>query len=204
MRERVMAYIDGFNLYNGLKDKHGKRYAWLDLVALVRALLRPGQELVRVRYFTARVHRTASTARQAAYLGALASAGSLLTVTEGRFQPKSVQCTACGRTRTTYEEKETDVNLAIGLVEGALLDQYDTALLISADSDLCPAIRTIRRLAPQKRVIAMFPPRRTSYELRQTAHGWITISDSKIRQSQLPDVVTTAGGVKLVRPVEWY
>jgi uncharacterized LabA/DUF88 family protein len=106
--------------------------------------------------------------------------------------------------RTTYEEKETDVNLAVGLVEGALLDQYDTALLVSADSDLCPAIRTIRRLAPGKRVIAMFPPRRSSFDLRRTAHGSMTIGDGKIRNSLLPNVITSVDGVKLVRPEGWY
>jgi uncharacterized LabA/DUF88 family protein len=203
VRERVAAYVDGFNLYNGLKAKHGKRYVWLDLPALATSLLLPSQELVAVRYFTARVHRPASTARQAVYLDALAARSPLLTITEGRFQAKSVQCYRCGGIRTAYEEKETDVNIAVALVQGALRDAYDAALLISADSDLCPVIRTIRQMAPAKRVVALFPPRRASKELRQIAHGAMTISDSKIRQSQLPQVVTGAGGVKLVRPREW-
>jgi hypothetical protein len=29
----VTAYIDGFNLYYGIKHKFGHRYLWLDLVA---------------------------------------------------------------------------------------------------------------------------------------------------------------------------
>ena len=40
---RVVAYVDGFNLYFGLKAVYGRRYHWLDLQALVRSLLRPGQ-----------------------------------------------------------------------------------------------------------------------------------------------------------------
>jgi hypothetical protein len=36
---RVVAYVDGFNLYHGLKAKHGRRYLWLDLEALVTSLL---------------------------------------------------------------------------------------------------------------------------------------------------------------------
>ena len=39
---RVISYIDGFNLYFGLKDKGWKRYYWLDLAALSGALLKPG------------------------------------------------------------------------------------------------------------------------------------------------------------------
>ena len=53
-----------------------------------------------------------------------------------------------------YEEKETDVSIAAALIEDAMQDRYDTALLISADSDLCPAIVTMKRLCPEKRIIA--------------------------------------------------
>ncbi len=53
--DRVVAYIDGFNLYFGLKAGHGRKYLWLDLEALAESLLRPGQELREVKYFTARL-----------------------------------------------------------------------------------------------------------------------------------------------------
>ena len=52
---RVVAYVDGFNLYFGLKEGYGRRYHWLDLQRLVADLLRPDQELREVQYFTARV-----------------------------------------------------------------------------------------------------------------------------------------------------
>lgn len=52
--EGVAAYIDGFNLYFGIRQ-NGRRYLWLDLEALMRSLLRPHQQLVAVRYFKARV-----------------------------------------------------------------------------------------------------------------------------------------------------
>src|SRR6266508_2517968 len=89
------------------------------------------------------------------------------------------------------------------LVEDAVCGRYDRAILISADSDLCPAIRTVRRVAPTKQIIAAFPPRRASGELGRTAHGFFTIPDSKIRKSLLPDTVTTTSGVVLKRPSRW-
>jgi uncharacterized LabA/DUF88 family protein len=49
---------------------------------------------------------------------------------------------------TIYEEKETDVSLAVSLLEDAAMDRYDVALLFSADSDLCPAVRAVRRVRP--------------------------------------------------------
>jgi len=40
---RVTVYIDGFNLYFGLRDQYGRKYLWLDLQALAESLLRAGQ-----------------------------------------------------------------------------------------------------------------------------------------------------------------
>ncbi len=52
---RVIAYIDGFNLYFGLKTQRWRRYYWIDLQLLARNLLKPDQELVFTKYFTSRV-----------------------------------------------------------------------------------------------------------------------------------------------------
>lgn len=44
--QRVISYIDGFNLYFGLEHSGHKRYYWLDLVALDSNLLKDDQVLV--------------------------------------------------------------------------------------------------------------------------------------------------------------
>ena len=63
-----MAYVDGFNLYHGLKARHGRRYLRLDLEGLARRLLKPGQRLAGITYFTASVRNDpAALARQNAY-----------------------------------------------------------------------------------------------------------------------------------------
>ena len=46
--ERVIVYVDGFNLYYGLKSKGWQRYYWLDVQRLGENLLLPGQVLVLV------------------------------------------------------------------------------------------------------------------------------------------------------------
>ena len=51
---RVTAYIDGLNLYYGLRDKGWRRYYWLDVRRLIENLLKPGQALGEVHYFTTR------------------------------------------------------------------------------------------------------------------------------------------------------
>ncbi len=102
-----------------------------------------------------------------------------------------------------YEEKETDVNIAAALIEDAVLDRYDTALLISADSDLCPAIVTMKRLCPEKRIIVAFPPKRHSADLKRAVDGYLPLGDDKIRQAQLPTEVVNNAGIILHRPKHW-
>ena len=201
---RVVAYIDGLNLYHGLKAGYGRRYHWLDLRALVASMLLPGQELREVHYFTARVlGNPAAELRQTIYLDALANASQPLRLVEGRFQDKPRDCLSCGARWIVYEEKETDVNIAIAMLEGAVQDDYDVAILISGDSDLRPAVASVKRICPGKRIIAAFPPRRHSASLARAVDGYLSISTAKVRNAQLPREIVTADGVTLERPEYW-
>lgn len=92
----VALYIDGFNLYNGLKDKHGRKYLWLDLESVARRLLRPDQQLALVRYFTAPVRNDPpAQRRQATYLGALRAA-TAVDVVLGDSRRSTSPATAAG------------------------------------------------------------------------------------------------------------
>ena len=51
MKERAIAYIDGYNLYYGLLK--GTSCKWLDLYVFARSLIRPNLDIVTVKYFTA-------------------------------------------------------------------------------------------------------------------------------------------------------
>ena len=186
----VIAYVDGFNLYYGLRNKYRHRHLWLDLEQLVRRL-RPNDRIVAVRYFTALVRDDpAALARQRAYLDALsAHTGGTVDVVLGRYQSKTVACRQCGNIWTSYEEKETDVNIAVSIVADAAANASDVALIISADSDLCPAIRTARSLNPGRGMIAAVPPRRSSFEIRSVIRGAFTIAAADLRNSLLPDTV---------------
>lgn len=203
---RVNVYIDGFNLYFGLRAAGLKRYYWLDVVALSQALLLPGQTLGHVHYFTARIrnngHNAASVARQGDYLDALATL-SPLTTQFGHFLVKSKTCRSCGSTWTTYEEKMSDVNLAVQLVLDASDNAFDTAIIVSGDSDLTTPVRQVLTRFPTKRVVIAFPPCRNSEALKGAASAHTRVGQNKIRNSQLPDPVITPAGVSLSRPATW-
>lgn len=201
---RVAVYVDGFNLYFGLRSRYARKYLWLDLQSLAASLLRQGQTLELVRYFTARVRDDPEgEQRQSDYLDALSVHSPLVKVKDGRFQEKDRRCRGCGSQWKVFEEKETDVNIAVALLADAVRNQFDTAVVISADSDLCPAVRETKSLFPAKRIIAAFPPGRHSAELKRVADGYVSIGTDKVRRAQLPDKVITEAGVVLHRPEHW-
>lgn len=53
MENRVIVYVDGFNLYYGKKENNWKRYYWLDFVTFFEKFMGENQTLVKVKYFTA-------------------------------------------------------------------------------------------------------------------------------------------------------
>ena len=204
--QRVISYIDGFNLYFGLKSKGWRKYYWLDLVAMSRALLKPGQHLEHCHYFTARVSaggQSQSSRRQSLWLEAL-EARPDLTTHFGHYLPKQQSCRKCGATWTSYEEKMTDVNIASQLLVDAYEDRFDTAILISGDSDLTTPIQRIRDQFTGKRLIVAFPPARRSAQLQKVAHGTLVIGEDKLRQNLLPTPLLNAAGYPVHRPSEWY
>jgi uncharacterized LabA/DUF88 family protein len=205
MAERLIMYVDGFNLYHGLHDWARCKWLWLDIVKLGE-LLRPRSDLIQVRYFTAPVLNDAGAAsRQQAYQEALAiNAAGRLEIVQGRYQTKTYTCRACGDTRRMYEEKETDVNIATSLVSDAALDRMDSALILSADSDLIPAVKAAKALAPKLFVTAAFPPRRNCDELKKVLPASFHVGKKQIRLAQLPETLhDPASGRTYSRPAKW-
>lgn len=121
----------------------------------------------------------------------------------GTFIDKTRTCSSCQTKTRTYEEKRTDVALGCRLLEHAALHQYDKAILISADSDMVPAVEAARRVQPGSEFLLVLPPGRDSAHLRRTVGAFVKMSDATVRQTQLPSTVFTVDGRPLVRPPHW-
>jgi len=78
------------------------------------------------------------------------------------------------------------VALGVHLVELVSQDLCDTAVLISGDSDLVPAIATARRLRPSKAVVVALPFGRSSVALERAATSSFSIKPSAYARHQLP------------------
>lgn len=203
--ERVTAYVDGFNLYFGLREA-GRRFLWLDVEQLVRDLLLPQQELARVNYFTARVSGTTSDPdkpkRQNTYLEAI-EVHTNVVIHYGHYLARMRTCLNCASKWTEHEEKGTDVNIAVQMLLDAFRDEFDTALLVSADGDLAGPITAIRSVWPRKRVVVAFPPKRVSAKLKKKASAFYYIGQASVARSQLPDPVVKPDGYLLRKPLSW-
>lgn len=97
----------------------------------------------------------------------------------------------------------TDVNIAVELMTDAFQDRFDTALIVSGDSDLTGLVLAVRQLFPAKAIVVAFPPARHSVRLRQAAVASFTIGRKKLADSQFPNQVTKHDGTLLHRPERW-
>jgi uncharacterized LabA/DUF88 family protein len=139
-KEKVAVYIDGSNFYNYLKDKeiNFPKGVKFDFNALVKFLLNE-RECVSKRYYVG-IFRNIDGSRkseelvrgQQKFLSRIENDGFIIK--RGRIM----------KTDSDYKEKGTDVKIATDLIIGAVDDIYDTAILVSSDTDLIPAVKYIK------------------------------------------------------------
>ena len=192
-------------MYHALKDLKKPYLKWLDLQLLFSHLTRSKSQVIReILFFSAYpTWRPDSYQRHRLYVTALALRG--VTPIMGQFKNKPKQCLQCHAEWVSHEEKETDVNLALALLDLAYKDRYDHAFLLSRDSDLAPAVRKVKENFPHKK-ISVFAPfnYRHSSELVQASDGHKTINLKHLSTSLLPEEIYDLRGNLIVRrPLEY-
>lgn len=171
--ERVYVYIDGGNFYYNLKENDcaSMQFKFKEFVEhLVGNRLLAG-----VRYYigqirpndkneqSQRIHR-----HQQILFEKLKKAD--FYIVRGRIR----------QIGNVFTEKGVDVRIAIDLVEGAYENRYDTAMLISSDGDLAPAIEMIVR--KNKRIEVVGFEHKPSYALIQQANFYHSIKKLDLKK----------------------
>ena len=199
---RVICYIDGFNLYHSIDDLQRPHLKWLDLWALSDSMLRSGEQLIEVKYFSAFARWLPSPYRRhRSYVAALESVG--VTPVMSHFKDKWRNCKRCGNQWKAHEEKETDVRIALEIMEDGYDDTYDRALIVSGDSDLVPVIEKARTRFVDKTFYVAAPPGQfaRSRDLRGTAHGSFELRPARLSRCLFDeDVVDGNGNIVANRP----
>lgn len=79
-----------------------------------------------------------------------------------------------------YLEKGVDVRIGIDLVEGSYEDRYDTAILVTSDADLTPAIEMVTRKNRKVEVVGFHHKR--VYSLMQNASVYYSLKREELRK----------------------
>jgi len=110
----------------------------------------------------------------------------------------------CKKTYTTFEEKRTDVNIAIYLFKLAIQDKFDKAYIISGDSDLIPPIEAVKTLFSHKQIGVIIPIGRRAELLKLKCDFHMKIKEKHLKSSILPDIIPLKDNKKLVCPKSWH
>lgn len=205
MTIKAYAYIDGYNLYNGImesaRDKYGKviatplgKYRWLNLYKYIYSFLPKDYELAKIHYFSATVRgRPESKKRQQIYWKALETIPHL-----ERHLGKHISNQHGG-----FIEKQSDVNLALQMYCDALEGTTNSIVLVCGDSDQVPTIRRIQNLNRGIDFFVIFPPNRFSQDIADIVSSHYKTREAILSATQFPDIIKVEGIPDIVKPSEW-
>ena len=201
-KTRVNVYIDGFNLYHSTLQHAHPDCRWLNLMELSRRFINPKTEEIRdVYYFSAIASWVPERAKKhLLYIYALRSVGVKDVL--GQFSLRERKCRLCGGSYKSHEEKKTDINIAVTLLGDAVADKFDTALILSGDSDLAPVATKLKQICPDKKTGIIVPKGQYAINLRQNADFFKKIQTGDLRKSLLPSQVVYKGKT-ITAPQGW-
>lgn len=206
---KVVFIVDGLNLYHALDyfetgpdHDRFKKYKWLNLKKLALLFADKKDTVEDILYFTTLVTwDPGKIARHRLFIRAQENEG--ISVVYGEFKRKEKHCTACGKYFLTFEEKQTDVNIALKLFQYAIEGRYDKAVIISGDTDLIPAIKAVHSTFPGKQIGVVIPIGRASEDMKKQADFHHKMREHHLASSRLPDPFRLKDGSEIHCPTNW-
>lgn len=206
---RTAVYIDGFNLQYGVARPLDCR--WVNLLEAFQRQF-SADEIVRINYYEAMISGP-QRPHQQAYVDALQSLPQVEVVL-GEMKKKRRQCRVrdcsfpASRFWDEHEEKHTDVSIAISIVDDVHRARYEKIILVTADTDLVPALRLVKSVRPSQQVTLCIPAldKDRIYGSRPLAPfcDRVTRVDAEIYlQAQFADSFVDANGQSHAKPPAW-
>lgn len=170
-------YVDGFNFYHAVNELGENFLKWCNLWRLGELLVPSRDEkLVKVVYCTAFYPGDERKRwRHEQYIKALMlkNVSSIM----GHYVHEPRKCNSCERTWRHPTEKETDINVALALMNDAHANVFETAYLLTADSDQAANACSFKQLFPGKKIITVAPPGRNfSSHIQKYCDGRIALN----------------------------
>lgn len=126
-----------------------------------------------------------------------------MNIIYGEFKRRDKFCQLCKKTYQTFEEKQTDVNIAIQLFKLSIEDKSDKAIIISGDSDLIPSISAVRNTFPHKKIGVVIPIGRRADALKQACDFHMKMKEKHLKSSLFEKEINLGKNEKLICPPEW-
>ncbi len=207
LSQRVCFYIDGYNFYYGLKQKNWKEFYWLDMVKFCTSLIKPIHSVVSVNYFSAPpLHHVSKLKRQRRFFDANEH-NPLFNLFLSKHKPSNKTCNNCGNTIYDSEEKQTDVKIATEMLTSCANEICDLSVLVTGDTDLIPALKALKKIDDNHKVMIFFPPKRTTHIMKSQVDGWkdlgLPFYRTKFIDGLFDDSVDTGGGNAIMIPAKW-
>lgn len=210
LSKRTNVYIDGFNLY--YRALKGTPYKWLNLRLLVEQVLDSSNDVAHVKYYTAMVSGHVDhdqPKRQQIYLNALSTIRGF-SVYKGNFLSKIAKRPLVNPLQDgtryvevrEFEEKGSDVNLAVHLVNDGWKDEFDVAVVISKDTDLVEPIRIVSKEL-KKPVGIICPDNSLPPPLDAVVSFRRYIRNQHLKTAQFPDSIVLPDGTIIAKPTSW-
>ena len=184
--KRAIAYIDGQNLFNAVKEAFGYPYPNYNIRQLAETTCaQRGWILTEINFYTGIPDPGIDLSRHHFWVAKLAAMGTRCIRTYSRPLRYSNQLVKLpdGTLTTTLvgREKGIDIRLALDVVRAALDNRYDVAMIFSQDQDLTEVADEIRKIARRDdrwiKVACAFPLSPTSRNRRGiNKTDWIRIN----------------------------
>ncbi|KTD18716.1 NYN domain [Legionella lansingensis] len=199
-KKKVVAYVDGFNLYHGIKNLNKPYLKWLNLRSLAEKFIdQKTEQIEKVYYFSAiATHLDKETVqRHRTYIEALETIS--IDFVGGNFKKKlwDYKNKQINLKWLKHEEKETDVNLSIYMVRDAIKRSFDKIILITNDTDMVPAVKMARYENNEIQFKLLTPPTLETHDslLEAINPGHATkLTEGHIKTSLLPEMIKKKNG----------
>lgn len=174
--KKVIVFIDGNNLFHRMQEFYHTHQ--IDIYELSKILCCQNRQLLQIRYyyspFVRRINEKTANWQQT-YVTQIEKISNIF-IHEGKYIRKKtllkketfdkIRNVVTPEDLTGYVEKGIDTKIAVDMISMGIDKKYDTAILVSSDSDFVPVINELKNRKVAAQVAAFQDGNYTCYDLK--------------------------------------
>jgi len=173
--KRVAVFIDGNNFYFGLSKIYGpeKSLKLFNFKAFCDFLSKP-DKITKIFYYNAGLDLSLNQNKYGSQKEFFESLKIIpnFSLVLCKLLKRSIK----GTDKFYYVLKEDDIHMAVDLVESAVDDLFDIAIVVSGDGDFVPAVKAVQKRG--KKVVNAYFKNRSSRSLKNYSNSSVELNKS--------------------------